>query len=116
MVDDQCPYKYLKVRTNKPVWYNSELCYMERERDILVRNYKRKKRKDEISYQRISQKRKEFNRKIQLTKQNFFKQQIELFKGDSKSFWKLLDNLMGHKSSRVIDSLLQRHNRPLHLA
>lgn len=103
VVDDQCPFKHLKVRTNKPVWFNSELCYMERERDILVRNYKRKRIKDETSYQRISLKRKEFNRKLQLTKQNFFKEQIELFKGDSKSFWKLLDNLLGHKSNRVID-------------
>lgn len=40
---------------------------------------------------------------LQTTKQNFFKEHIELFKGDSKNFWKLLGNLLGHKSSSNIE-------------
>lgn len=98
-----CPYKNMKINIKQPIWFNSNLCNLERERDIMVRNYKRSRNKCEASYQRVLQKRKEFNRVLQSTKQNFFKEQIELFKGDSKSFWKLLDNLLGYKYTKIID-------------
>lgn len=103
VVDEFCPYKDVKIKVKQPVWYNSKIRSRERERDILVRNYKRSKKKSEAGYQRVLQKRKEFNRILQSTKQNFFKEQIELFKGDSKSFWKLIDTLMGFKNDIIID-------------
>lgn len=103
VVNDLCPYKNLKVKANKPVWYNSNLCNSERERDILVRNYKRSGIKSEDRYQQMMLKRKEFNKVLESTKHSFFKEQIELFRGDSKNFWKLLDNLLGCKSTINID-------------
>lgn len=39
--DKACPYKEFRIRKNRPVWFTGELCTLGRERDIILRNYRR---------------------------------------------------------------------------
>lgn len=79
LVDSMCPFKNFKVRVDRPVWYNCELAALERERDILTRNYKRDKVKKPEKYTEMVVVRKRFNKLLREFKQNFFKNQIEFF-------------------------------------
>lgn len=96
-IDKLCPYREFKVNKNRPAWYGSTLCNLAHERDMLNRAFRRKGCRDELIYQNLVRKRKEFNRVVRETKKHFYLEQINQYQKDQKNFWKLLNELVGGK-------------------
>lgn len=61
-----CPFKNFKVKKNRPVWYNGVLCSLGRERDILLRNYRRTGSTNMLLFGELVNKRKELGRSKKL--------------------------------------------------
>lgn len=95
--------KNFKVRIDRPSWYNTELCNLERERDISYRKYRNDRVKKPEKYHEMVRVRKKFNKILSEAKQNFYKNQIEFYKNDSKNFWKMLNKILGSGNERVIE-------------
>lgn len=103
LVNDMCPFKNFKVRKDRPIWYNSTLLNLERERDILTRNYRRDDVRKADKYKEMVSVRKKFNKALRESKQDFYKNQIEYYKNDAKNFWKMLDGILGKRSEKTIE-------------
>lgn len=101
--DKFCPYKNLRVKKNRPIWYNGMLCNLERERDMLLRNFRRSGSTNEDFFLEMLNKRKEFNRAVKEAKSKFYNQQIYQSRIDPKTFWKLMEELLGKRSGQNID-------------
>lgn len=106
--DSFCPFKEFKVKKNRPLWYNGQLCELGRERDILLRNYRRTGSSNDDLLSELSQKRKEFNRAVKEAKRNYYNQQITQNRSDPKTFWNLLDELLGEAQSKLLPKFIFR--------
>lgn len=102
-VNKLCPYKEFRIKKNRPIWYNSEICSLGRERDIILRNYRRSGSNNERLYLELVSKRKEFNRIVKKAKANFYNEQILHCKSDPKNFWRMIGDLLGNEQSKAID-------------
>lgn len=102
-VNKLCPYKEFKVRSNRPAWFNTTLINWGYDRDILHRNYRRSGSSNKDIYNRLTEKRKEFNREVKNAKRTFNTERISQYQGDTKNFWKLIDSLIGGQSCKAID-------------
>lgn len=80
--DQMCPFIWLKVNVAKPVWFNSSLVELARDRDRLFRNFRRGGGKNQEIYKKASEKRKEFNKLVKNAKDDFFKEQLEAHLGN----------------------------------
>lgn len=69
----------------------------------MYRNYKKSGSKNKCLYGRLLEKRKEFNRAVKAAKKSFFHTQILNCKCDPRNLWKLIGNLIGKESTKIID-------------
>lgn len=92
---------------SKPVWFTGEMSEIARDRDILFRNYRRGKKKNDALYHRAIEKRKEFNKLVKILRDSFFKQQLATHKNDQVKFWKTVSNILGPKSSPKIGRVFE---------
>lgn len=102
-VEKLCPYKEFRVRKNKPIWFTGELSSLGRERDIILRNYRRGGSTNNNLYNELVTKRKDFNRLVRAAKSNFYNDQILHSRGDPKNFWNLFGDLLGSEQTKEID-------------
>lgn len=72
--DLQCPFKWIKVKTNKPVWFTSYMMEVARDRDRLFRNYRNSDKSNARLYQQAVEKRREFNKLVKSSKDCFFRE------------------------------------------
>lgn len=100
--DIMCPYKWVKVNISKPIWFNSTLVELARDRDILFRNYKRGGYKNKETYRKASRKRREFNRLIKTAKDDFYKEQLELNIKNQKRFWQTVNGILGSSPGQTV--------------
>lgn len=75
-LDLMCPYGFIKVRKNRPVWFSSTLTSLARERDRLFGHYRRGGRKNKDLYVQAVRKRREFATMVKNAKKNFFNEQL----------------------------------------
>lgn len=90
-----CPYKWITIKENKQVWYNSSLKSIAVERDKLFQAFIKSKRKKPWLYQLAFEKRKEHNRAVKKCKEDFFKSCLKLNSENCKTFWKNVNDLIG---------------------
>lgn len=103
----QCPYKWIKVDANKPPWFTSHMSEVARSRDILFRNYLRGGKKNNTLYEKAVEKRKEFNSLIKKSRDSYFKEQLEVNKGDQVKFWQTIGDVIGKKSEAKIGKVFR---------
>lgn len=94
------------MNMSKPPWITSEMNNIARDRDILFRNYRRGKKKNEL-YRRAVEKRKEFNRLVKASRDSFYKEQLEISENDQVKFWKTLGNILGSTSNPKISRIFE---------
>lgn len=82
-----CPLKWIKVVTNKPIWLNSELFGIAKQRDRLFQIYQQSKRTCEDIFREAVKTRREFNRLSKLGGENFYRDQLMYNKTDQVVFW-----------------------------
>lgn len=102
-VNKMCPYREFRVRSNRQPWFNTTLCNLGNDRDILHRNYRRSGSNNKDIFAKFIEKRKEFNSEVKAAKKTFYADRISQCRGDAKNFWKLIDTLLGSKSNKTID-------------
>lgn len=49
--DEQCPYIWIKVKVNRPIWFISHMAQVASDRDRLFRNYRNSDKKNDHLYQ-----------------------------------------------------------------
>lgn len=69
--DIQCPYKWIKVRSNRPVWFTSYMMEVARDRDRLFSKYRNSRKQNTRLYQQAVAKRHEFNKLVKNSKDSF---------------------------------------------
>lgn len=92
-LDSMCPYTYIKVRKNAPVWFNKQLVGIARDRDRLLNKYRRGKRKNQNLYVEAVKKRREFNALVKKAKKG-------LFCGEISQTWQQSSNIL-EKHARI---------------
>lgn len=107
ILDKICPYKWMTVITNKPVWLNSELMELAKERDRLFRIFRKSKHTRINIYTEAVSKRREFNRRSKLCRENFYKEQLMLYKNDQSKFWCKVYELVGSPIVAPIENVFR---------
>lgn len=97
-----CPYKWMRVRLDKPLWYNSYIQELATSRDRLFRNYRRGGKVNESLYRSAVLKRREFIKACTSAKNSYFREQLNLNKKNQVLFWKTIDELMGSRTKATI--------------
>lgn len=98
--DLQCPYKWLKINSRRPLWYTSQMGEIARDRDILFRNYRRGNRKNNTLYEKAVEKRNEFNKLIKVSRDSFYNEQLTLYKNNQVKFWQTIGDILVQKVNK----------------
>lgn len=104
-----CPYRWNTVRCHKPIWYNSSLTSLATERDGLFNAFNRSKGKNVNIYWLAVSKRKEHNREVKKSKENYFKECLRLNKDNCNAFWKNINDLIGTTIESEVNRVF-KHN------
>lgn len=107
VTDKLCPNKWMTVIKNKPAWLTNELMDLGRERDKLFQIYRRSKKTGVNIYNEAVKKRCEFNRLSKTFRENFFREQLLVYKDDQSKFWKKVYELIGNPSGEPIERVFK---------
>lgn len=102
IVNGLCPFRWMRVRMDKPVWLNSYIQELATDRDRLFRNYRRGKKTNENLYKAAVLKRREYVRACTAAKNNYFKEQLVLNKKNQTKFWKTIEEFLGNQNKVII--------------
>lgn len=103
MVDDICPLKWMTITTYKPQWLTSKLTDLMEQRDRLFCIFRSGKKKLLDIYKKAVDKRREFNKQSKLARENFFREQLMLYRCDQSGFWRKVNELLGRQTESEID-------------
>lgn len=102
-----CPFVFIKVKKNRPVWFSTTLASIGRERDLLFDRYRRGGRKNNSLYVEAVKKRREFNVLVKRAKKDFFKEQLVEHRGNQNKFWDNMHQLMGRRNQVPIERVFK---------
>lgn len=104
--DLQCPYKWIRIDKNRPLWFTTHMSEVARSRDILFRNYLRGGKKNQSIYEKAVTKRREFNSLVKKSRDSYFREQLEVNKGDQVKFWQTVSNVLGKKMNKKLEKYI----------
>ena len=97
-VDKVAPVRDIRVRQRSEPWMTAHILAGIRERDDVLRQYKRDK-SDKVLYARFCRLRNAVQRDIKVAKSSYFRDKIRQNKGDSTKLWDQLKSLGYSKKS-----------------
>lgn len=99
----KCPYAFVKIRKNRPKWFTSNLLEIARERDKLMKRYKKGGRKNKSIYEKAVIERQKFNSLVKNAKKDYFVEQLTVYGNDQVAFWGVINDLIGSKTPPSVE-------------
>ena len=108
MVDKHAPRRVMRVRNKPAPWLNSQSKEEMYEPDWLKKKVSETQRPD--VWKAYKTKKLTVNKKVQKTKKDYYKHQIERASGNLKATWKILNDRIGKKSDSTRINYLTTEN------
>lgn len=101
VVDEVCPEKRVRCKSNSIPWFTDKVLKVKRERDEAYRNYKQSKNLDDWeSYKKL---RNTVVSVLKSEKSKYFQNQIDNNRNQPKMMWKTLKTLINGKSKETVE-------------
>ena len=113
VIDIMCPQKIFNIKKMRDPWVSDELLEVLYEKDRLLKKAKRTKL--EADWIKAKNARNNANNIARNAKSNFIKENLEIHKNDSKSFWKSINTILPNKNNKKtnIINLADDNNNPI---
>ena len=111
IVDDlnrNCPVRTSRFKNHRPEWINNNLIEQIRDRDYFYQKAKNTKDQDDWNIAKLL--RNSTNRNIRRAKADFILDKLDLYKGDSACFWKMISRVFPGKNKAKQNKILLKLN------
>ena len=98
-IDERCPLKNFYIKNRKDPWITNEILEAIRDKDTLLR--RAKSSNDPEHWVQAKQARNRVNTNIKNLKADFIKTNLDQHQGDSKMFWKDIQELLPSKNIQI---------------